>query len=199
MGSIRNDDPNESPAKMSSRKIIGLTGRRRSGKDTVASFLVDRGFTRLSFADPLKEAVKSLFFFSDDQLEKRKEQVDPRYGVSPRRVLQCLGTDLIRDQLQDLLGMSEPIFLASMRSRIDAITTTCRTRVVISDVRFPDEARLIRELGGVVFRVVRPAVETDETVDRHASEIAMDDEPVEMVIENDGSIEDLHRRLEQLL
>lgn len=188
---------------MSSRKIIGLTGRRRSGKDTVASFLVDRrGFTRLSFADPLKEATKSLFFFTDDQLEKRKEQVDPRYGVSPRRVLQCLGTDLIRDQLQDLLGMSEPIFLASMRSRIhDAIATTGdRTRVVISDVRFPDEARLIRELGGVVFRVVRPAaVETDETVDRHASEIAMDDEPVEMVIENDGSIEDLHRRLEQLL
>lgn len=185
---------------MSSRKIIGLTGRRRSGKDTVASFLVDRrGFTRLSFADPLKEATKSLFFFSDDQLEKRKEQVDPRYGVSPRRVLQCLGTDLIRDQLQDLLGMSEPIFLASMRSRIhDAITTN--RSVVISDVRFPDEARLIRELGGVVFRVVRPAaVETDETVDRHASEIAMDDEPVEMVIENDGSIEDLHRRLEQLL
>ena len=59
-------------------KIIGITGYKNSGKDTLAEYFIDNGFYKISFADPLKQACKEIFSFSDDQLYNQnfKERED---------------------------------------------------------------------------------------------------------------------------
>lgn len=90
-----------------SRKIIGLLGGKGSGKSTVCNYLVQKyGAVKYAFADPLKEIARRVFDFSEEQLygsQETKETVDPRYGFSPRWLLQKLGTEGIREVLgQDI-------------------------------------------------------------------------------------------------
>jgi len=84
-------------------KIIGVLGPAASGKSTLAQYLVDKyGAKRYSFAHPLKKIVRQAFDLTKDQVwgsQASKETVDPRYGVSPRWLLQRLGTEGIRNTL----------------------------------------------------------------------------------------------------
>ena len=78
--------------------IIGIIGKKRVGKDTVADYLVtEYGFEKMALADPMKKAVKEIFLMTDEQLwGSKKDEVDERYGVSPRRILQVFGTELFQ-------------------------------------------------------------------------------------------------------
>ena len=82
--------------------LVGLLAKKRYGKDTVADFLVEKyGFIKISLADPLKDATKVLFGFTDDQLYgDKKEIIDEYWGVSPRQVFQYLGTDVFRNDFK---------------------------------------------------------------------------------------------------
>ena len=79
------------------RLIIALSGKKRSGKDTVADYLVERfGFVKYGFADPIKEIGKIMFDFSEEQLNTdKKEEIDKRWGISPRQFTRDL--ELIMD------------------------------------------------------------------------------------------------------
>ena len=79
-------------------KIIGITGKKRSGKDTSGEHLIKNfGFTRYSFADPLKKGCMEMFGFNADQMwGDTKEVIDERWGVTPREVLQIMGTNLLQ-------------------------------------------------------------------------------------------------------
>jgi septin family protein len=76
--------------------IIALCGPAGSGKSTVANYLAEKyGACRYGFATPLKELVKRALDFTDEQVygsQAQKEEVDPRYGHSPRWFLQRIGT-----------------------------------------------------------------------------------------------------------
>ena len=86
--------------------IIGLSGYKGSGKDTVADFLCEKyGFIKYGFADPIKEIAKIMFDFSED--ETLKEVVDERWGISPREFYQKFGTEygqFITGQMIPLTG-----------------------------------------------------------------------------------------------
>ena len=88
------------------RKIIGLCGKKGSGKDATGKILIEiYGFTKYSFADPLKRGVKEMFGFTDEQCwgeQSIKEKVDERWGISPRVALQIIGTDFLREQLPSM-------------------------------------------------------------------------------------------------
>ncbi len=166
---------------MSVPKIIGLAGRARSGKDTCAGFLTNRGFLRRGFADPLKEAARAIFGFSDAQLfGDEKEVEDPFWEKSPRRILQLLGTEAVRQQIDDQ---------AWVKSLMRFVSTSPRP-VVVPDVRFPNEAEAIRAAGGTVWRVDRPGI---AGVSAHVSETALDGYSFDRVLRNDGSLADLER------
>ena len=60
-----------------------------------------------------------------------------------------------------------------------------RAVACLTDVRFPNEAALVRELGGVLVRLVRPQTETP---DPHPSETAMENCPVDLTVLNDGCL-----------
>lgn len=130
---------------MKSKIVIGLHGKAGSGKDTVADYMVQNyGFTKLSFAGPLKSAVCELFALDPGVFENRilKEQVVEDWGKSPRWLAQWLGADILRNQID------EAIFVKNMVRRIGE-----RDRVVISDVRFANEADMVHELGGRVWKL----------------------------------------------
>jgi len=140
---------------MSNKNIIGLTGKAGSGKDTFASFYKDAEC--FAFAAPLKEAAKILFNLEHDQLHHpdKKDDVDTRWGKSPRYILQWLGTNVLRDQFDD------KIFLKNMKQRIDNAKGSF---IIITDVRFDNEAEFVKSLGGKIIHIERDNNKSDNNV-----------------------------------
>lgn len=131
--------------------IIGLHGKAKSGKSTVANRLFDHGFDEMTFAYPLKELVANLFDMTWDQVcdEELKEKIDLRYGMSPRRILQHLGTDVFRE-------MYPNVWIDHLIRRKNKIERQAPgTRLVVSDVRFKNEKEAIEKEGGYVWKIVR--------------------------------------------
>lgn len=140
--------------------IIGIAGFQGSGKDTIADYLCNiYGFKRDSFAATLKDAVAAVFGWDRVLLEGRtresrawRETVDPwwseRLGMpnlTPRLVLQRWGTEVARRAWHD------DTWIASLENKLHKTTND----IVITDVRFPNEIRAIKNAGGIVIRVVR--------------------------------------------
>ena len=139
--------------------IIGVCGFIGSGKDTIADYLVNiHQFRRESFANTLKDAVSSVFGWDRTMLEGRtkqarewREQVDEWWSkrlnqaITPRWILQYWGTEVCRK------GFHDDIWIASLENKL----RNSSDDVVISDCRFPNEIKAIRNQGGIVLRVVR--------------------------------------------
>jgi hypothetical protein len=170
--------------------IIGLCGAANAGKNLVAR-LVQPDAT-IAFADPLYEALSVMLGIPVATLQDRvfKEQVIPWLGKSPRQMLQTLGTEWGR-------GMVNPgIWLILAQRRIEAAVASGAKSIAITDVRFDNEAELIRRLGGTVAQVVRPGA---PTCVRHSSEGGISRHLIDATIENKGSIGDLHAAVQCLL
>jgi hypothetical protein len=207
--------------------IVGFVGFISAGKDTAADYLVNfHEFRRDSFANTLKDAVAAVFGWDRTLLEGRtkearawREQVDTwwakRLGLpdlTPRWVLQHWGTEVLRGAFHD------EIWIASLENKI----RKTQDNIVISDVRFPNEIKAIRNAGGTVIRIKRgPDPDWYEHAENynngprtigwaigrqrleqlgiHASETAWIGQPVDLVINNDSSIENLFRQLETMI
>lgn len=166
-----------------SPRLIGVSGRAGAGKDTIADLLQrEHGFARRAFADPLRAGAAAIFGLTVEHMTDRvaKETIDPRWGLSPRQILQRMGTEAMRGTF------GEDVWLRAFRLWLDAQPEG--TRVVVPDTRFENEARLIQALGGVVWRVQRPGI---AAVAAHASETALDSFHFDRVVDNAGSIDDL--------
>ena len=163
--------------------IIGLAGQARAGKDTVADMLVRRGFTKMAPADPIYDAMLTMFGMTREFIEAHKEEPVGPGGKSPRFLLQTLGTEWGRDTV------SKTLWLDILMGRAMA----CGGDVVVPAVRFENEAAAIREMGGHVVRVVRPDA---PAVRQHASETGVPDELVSWELHNDSTIESLERRVD---
>lgn len=121
--------------------IIGITGKAGSGKDTVADFLcVERGYSKYSWAAPIKAALAAMGFPEPTDRDL-KEAVIPGLGVSWRHLAQTLGTEWGRKQVHPDLW----VMLAAHRMT---------ERTVVADVRFENEAAMIREKGGFILHLV---------------------------------------------
>jgi len=150
--------------------LIGLIGLKGSGKSTVGTYLADNyQFKNKSFADPLKKACKELFLFDDEQLNgtlEQKETPDPRwFGCSPRKAMQYVGTELLRDQLDMIMpGLGKNMFTHHFKLWFH---NNQRINIVVSDVRFQNEMDMIHELGGIVLKIRRDQI---TPIDTHLSE-----------------------------
>ena len=140
--------------------IIGICGFQGSGKDTIADYLQNiYGFKRDSFAATLKDAVAAVFGWDRELLEGRtkesrawREQVDSWWAnrlnmpnLTPRLVLQKWGTEVARKSWHD------DTWIASLENKL----ARAHNDIVITDVRFPNEIRAVRDAGGIVIRVIR--------------------------------------------
>ena len=164
--------------------IIGLTGYAQSGKDTFASILVEKyGYSRIAFADKIRD-----FLYG----------INPMVGCSPTGYLQDLvnlvGWDKakqepqVRRLLQDL-GISARDLISEDIWVTAALSSVSKDqRVVITDVRFENEAAMIKSMGGQLWRVKRSGV---GPVNDHVSESEMDGYKVDQIFVNNGTLEEL--------
>ena len=111
--------------------LIGLTGEARSGKDTFAFMLCDFiVFETYAFALPIKNACCEIFGWTDDHVNGHlKEEVDPYFGVSPRKAMQTLGTEWGRNSINSDLWL-----LAAEKKNEET------SDLIVTDVRFNNEA-----------------------------------------------------------
>ena len=161
-----------------SRHVVGLIGHKGSGKDAFASRLVERGYTRLAFADPLKALLYDInprYAYIVDQVGREEAKAYPEV----REALQRLGV-ACRDHLGDGVWV-EP--LARQLQRTPG-------NIAIPGVRFPNEVDFVRSQGGILIRIVRPDLKPDAT-SNHISETALDDVKADYRVVNDGTLEDL--------
>ncbi len=161
--------------------VLGLLAKSGHGKTTVARHLVDVfGAEVRSLAGPMKRAVQKTFGFSDAQLwgtQAEKEAVDPRYGFSPRWLLQRLGTEGLRDEFGADIHLHA--LLHGLRRDEAARPAEASPRLyVVDDVRFPNDVRFIAAGGpdycGAVLKIVASDVPPPEH-GGHASELAIND------------------------
>jgi hypothetical protein len=209
-------------------QIIGIVGFIGSGKDTVADYLVNlHQFRRESFANSLKDAVSAVFGWDRDMLEGRtkqsrewRETVDEFWAkrlkmpkLTPRWILQYWGTEVVRK------GFHDDMWVASLENRLRKSTDD----IVITDCRFPNEIKAIRNAGGIVVRVVRGpdpewyeaaasvnkgpsrnmswalSKQKMEKLKIHASETAWVGQKFDAVLDNNGSLDDLYAQVEAML
>ena len=207
--------------------IISVTGFIGSGKDTIADYLVaEHGFKRESFAGTLKDAVATVFGWDRELLEGRsaegrawREKVDPWWAarlnmpkLTPRWVLQYWGTEVCRR------GFHTDIWIASLENKL----RKTNENIVISDCRFPNELKVIKNMGGKTIRVKRGEEpewfsnaivvnsSSDSTIQLankekleilgiHPSEYAWAGTEFDSIITNNGTKSDLYQKINQAL
>lgn len=167
-------------------KIIGLTGLPRSGKDTAASHLVcDLGYERRAFATPLKAAAAILLDRPLCEMDGAggfdREALLPEWGFSTRWFLQRFGTECMRNQID------QDFWIKRMR-----VSMVPEGRYVITDVRFQNEADLIRELGGQIIEIMRPGL----VKSKHVSDSGVKSD---WHAWNGSSINDLHTTIADIV
>lgn len=175
------------------QKIIGLySSAPQSGKSTVAAHLEQRGYAIVPFAETLKlmliPMLESLGYDEHGAnylVRQAKQVVVGDAGVSVRHMLQTLGTEWGRHCIHP------EIWTRCWKGRAERFDA-----VVADDVRFPNEAKMIKLLGGEMWRVDRPDV--TNTFD-HASEGSLNTySDFDRYITNDGTIDQLISKLQDI-
>lgn len=186
--------------------VIGLTGFAGAGKTTAAGYLVAyHGFTKLSFAAPLKKMLRTLDPALVETLDNNyapprwnrlsdllsfmteaeiKESV---WGPEYRRLLQVLGTDCIR-------AVDDGFWVRAALRQAEDFIMEGKSRFVFDDVRFPNEGAAIRDTGSL-WNISRPGlVRGPHESERYAGQLGE-----EFFLKNDGVPALLCRRIDTVL
>lgn len=169
---------------MTQPPIIGICGYKGSGKSTAAEALIEIGYTRVKFADTLKNMLRCLGL-TDEHLEGELKEVDCPLigGMTPRYAMQTLGTEWGRNLI------SNRLWVLDWARRTGAVLGP----VVTDDLRFPNEQEAIRHLGGFVLMIDRAHKSTDPHPSEDLSHIIPDH-----IFYNTGSIEALQTQAKHL-
>jgi hypothetical protein len=178
-------------------RLIGLySPAPRSGKTTIARYLIDAGYETVSFAQPIKRMATILLMelghdldTIENLLEYGKGDTIPGIKTNLRHILQTLGTEWGRDCIHPEVWLMcwEHAATRQLNNGFN---------VVCDDIRFPNEAALIRRLGGEIWCVTRPGTERGTS---HSSEGSLDNYPLfDRRILNDGTLLNLYDRVQSL-
>ena len=181
--------------------IIGIVGRIRSGKTTIAKLIAEKyGFTIRPMAQPLKAAARMIFDWTDEHVNgKLKDEIDERFGISPRQVLQHLGTEWSQFGLCKAFPEFAKITGRKVWAKNFALEYEKRKPInmIVDDIRFQHEIDGVRKVEplSIILRVVRPELDYS---DGHASE-EQKDLKVDTIIYNDSDILTLTKKVEEIL
>lgn len=203
--------------------LIGINGFKRSGKGAVADIVDsladgDHVVKQVGFADKLKVLAARALGFTDlddkaciQVMDQWKETgwleggevggLDPVVAITGRQYLQNIGNEargIFGDTFWIDMVLPNPILASGWSTTGEGLLEAQYPGVdclCITDLRYPNEAQRVLDLGGVVWEVLRPGLESDG----HASEIPLDRSLVTWQIHNDGSLGDLEGRVEEAL
>ena len=193
--------------------IIGICGLIGSGKDTIADYLIRKhNFQKISFADKLKDSVSVMFDWDRELLDGKtdesrawREEIDEYWTketgetITPRLVLQLFGTECMRD------GFYDGIWVSMLKKKV---TENPDINWVIPDVRFENEVKVLKEIGGEVWWVKRGQLPMwfrmyqdigQKPKDVHASEWQWANAKFDKVFENDSTINALKSQVQDHL
>jgi len=173
--------------------VIGLRGPAGSGKDTVADYLVEKyGFTKVTFGGAVKEIVAIISGWDINMLSGttpesrifRETENHSDFGMTAREMMQKIGTDLFRQYFD------ENTWINIVRRKVKTIPGN----IVISDIRFPNEAKLVQELGGYIFTLVRKDI-------KRMDHISEQNFPIEneIIIDNSNDLPSLYNSVDNLI
>ena len=190
--------------------LVGICGKMRHGKDTAASFLVERGYTNLAFADSVRDGLLKLDpivvarqgsngITNDpdvpitwlNRLSKLVDAVgwdEAKKSEDVRHHLQYFGTEVCRNMFGAdcwIKQVDKKIQDLEQFAKAAKMPPPC---FVISDVRFPNEGEYIKSLGGIILWVENPRIDTNVS---HASEKMAVAQMADCKIENSGTLHEL--------
>jgi len=175
--------------------IIGLGYKARSGKDTVASYLKEHfGFRQTFFAEPLKEACEVIFRLTKDQLygDQKFDPVPFWWDMTTREILQKFGTEAMR------CNFHPDIWVRATELRVRSMN---QGNVVVSDVRFINEALAVKQWGGLLVHIDRKERGEFKGGDKgHASEVELDTwTGWDYRLDNNGDLPQLYANIEIMM
>lgn len=187
-------------------KLIALTGLPRTGKDTFANRLAsNHGYVRMAFADPLKAAAAVLLNRPLGECHGLngydRESIMPEWGFSMRWFLQRFGTECMRNQIDpDFWIKRMALELDKQKGRSSGepfvgIEPPEELKVVITDCRFENEAKMIRERGGMIVEIRRKGVNRKGD---HVSDDGVTLTNDDLVVPNHGSLAELYSLIDNL-
>ena len=167
--------------------IIGLAGKARAGKTTAADYITNKyEIQQYAFADPLKAAAIELFGITRQMAYGHegydREQIVPQWGISVREMLQKLGTECMR--------MNFGVDFWTKRAEIAA---NQYTHLVISDIRFDNEAQWVKDQGGIVINIFRYSGINSNHTSEHGISV------YDYTINNNDDIDCLPGKIDQIL
>ena len=168
-------------------KLIAVCGYKRCGKDTLCNYISSKyGHRHVKIAGRLKDITKILFGFSHEQLETdMKDVIDPTWGVTPRRVMQFIGTEMFQFKLQECIPNIERNFW--IRALLSDIASL-HSQVVISDLRFVHEYKALKEKGYTIIKIEGKC----NSGDPHSSELEYQQIPPDLVIHNNETMQHMY-------
>lgn len=171
--------------------IIALCGRKQHGKNTVGDILTQQyGYKQIALADPVKKIAGEIYNLTTAQLYGDcKEIIDPRWGVTPRHIMQTIGSELGRSIHPDTWIR---YLIQDLQRRQDTAPGW-----VVTDVRYPNEAGALQlQLGAEIWRVDRSGM---PDMDTHSSETSIDAIVPDCVISNNGTLEELRLQVSDIM
>jgi len=177
------------------KKLIGLAGKAGVGKDTAAIHIeTTHHYNRYAFAMPIKWALSVMGFKqSEYDIDGIKDRVIPEFGVSYRKLAQTLGTEWGRAAHPDFW-----LLLAKRHYRNGL--KPGQVGMVVSDVRFENEADWIRAAGGLMIHIDGPARrEIAKDGNNHASEVGVERKQGDVIVTNYGDMFNLFQQLDNAL
>lgn len=160
------------PLEKAAMRLIGIAGQARSGKDTLADYLLENlggEWQRSSFANPMKQMLGAI---GVDCSDANKDNIDPTFGVSVRHMMQTLGTEWGRGFIDK--DMWVKAFSRGAEGK----------NIIVPDVRFENEAELVRANGVLIHLVGRGGISGD-----HVSEKYIPFKEGDIVIDNSRDLE----------
>lgn len=166
-------------------RIIGIVGKKQSGKDEVCRVIKEHTFigkvTRIAFADSLKEEVAAMLHITVPYLESHKEQF--------RLILQGFGTDYRRWQ-------NKKYWIEAWQRKVQEAARNGYDIIIAPDVRFINEAEMIKDMGGELWRIFR---NKGIGIDKHESETELSAISFDKKIVNDKDLIHLENQVTKLL
>lgn len=169
--------------------VIGVTGRKYHGKDSVARELISNGYAIVRFAGPLKAMLRAFYreHGVDEIIIERKIEGDLKEhpcpflrGKTPRYAMQTLGDEWGRQLISD------DLWTESLRYRLEP-----HDKAVVPDCRYPNEADLLKRAGARLWRVEANERVAPTAGSNHASETEVDHLPADVEISNNGTLYEL--------